>query len=102
MWIMHDGAPAHFSHVVWDVLNNTYHNWWIGREGPTAQSPCSPDFNPLDFILWGYLRAFVYPVPVHNMEALHRHFVNACQTIHSYPRIFEWVWQSMMRITQAC
>jgi hypothetical protein len=26
MWYMHDGAPAHFSHAVRDVLNNTCHD----------------------------------------------------------------------------
>jgi hypothetical protein len=40
MWYMHDGAPAHFSHAVGDVLNITYHDWWIGRGGPTAWPPC--------------------------------------------------------------
>jgi hypothetical protein len=46
---MHDGAPAHFSRAVRDVLNNTYHDRWIGRGGPTAWPPRSPDLNPLDF-----------------------------------------------------
>jgi hypothetical protein len=40
---MHDGAPAHFSRAVRDVLNNTYHDPWIGRGGPTAWPPRSPD-----------------------------------------------------------
>jgi hypothetical protein len=46
MWYMHDGAPAHFSR---DVLNNAYYDRWIGRGGPTAWSPRSPDLNTLDF-----------------------------------------------------
>jgi hypothetical protein len=36
MWYIHDGAPAHFSHAMQDVLNNTYHDRWIGGGGPTA------------------------------------------------------------------
>jgi hypothetical protein len=51
MWYMHDGAPAHFSRAVRDVLSNTYHDRWIGRGGPTAWPPPSPDLNPLDFYL---------------------------------------------------
>jgi hypothetical protein len=35
MWYMHDGALAHFSCAVRDVLNNTYHGRWIGRGGHT-------------------------------------------------------------------
>jgi hypothetical protein len=37
MWYMHDGAPAHFSRAVRDVLNNNYHGRWIVREGLTAR-----------------------------------------------------------------
>jgi hypothetical protein len=36
---MRDGALAHSSHVVEDVLNNTYHDQGIGRGGPTAWPP---------------------------------------------------------------
>jgi hypothetical protein len=49
MWYMHDGAPAHFSCVVRDILNNTYHVWWRGRARNTAWPPHSPDLNPLQF-----------------------------------------------------
>jgi hypothetical protein len=76
---MHDGAVAHFSHAVRDVLNNTYHDQWIGRGGPTAIPPCSPDLNYLDFYLWGLLKALVYVASVDNEEALHHRIVDACQ-----------------------
>jgi hypothetical protein len=45
MWYMHDGAPAHFNHVVQDFLNNTY---------------------PLGFYLWRHLKSLVYEAPVDN------------------------------------
>jgi hypothetical protein len=67
---MHDGASAHFSRAVRDVLSNTYHDRWIGRGGLTTWSPRSPDLNPLDFYLWKYLRTRVYAAPVDNDEAL--------------------------------
>jgi hypothetical protein len=41
VWDMHDGVPTHFSLAVRDVLNNTYHDQWIGRGGPTAWPPRS-------------------------------------------------------------
>jgi hypothetical protein len=85
MWYMHDGAPAHFSRAVRDVLNNTYHDRWIGIGGPTAGPPRSPDLNPLDFCLWVHLKPLVYAVPVDNEEALHHRTVDAPQTIHNYP-----------------
>jgi hypothetical protein len=36
MWYMHDGAPAHFSRAVRDVLSNTYHDRYISRGRPKA------------------------------------------------------------------
>jgi hypothetical protein len=55
MWYMLDGAPAHFSHGVRDVLKSTYHNWWLGMEEPTEWPSHSSDLNPPDFYLWEYL-----------------------------------------------
>jgi hypothetical protein len=52
MWYVQRDDSAHFSLAVRDVLNNTYHDGWIGIEGPTAWPPRSPDLNPLDFHLW--------------------------------------------------
>ncbi|CAH1402685.1 unnamed protein product [Nezara viridula] len=34
LWLMHDVAPAHFSHSVTDYLNATYGDRWVGRNGP--------------------------------------------------------------------
>jgi hypothetical protein len=87
--------------AVRDVLNNTYHDGWLGRGGgPTAWPPRSPDLNPLHFYLWGHLTTLVYAAPVDNEEA-HR-IVDACQTIRNYPRIFQRTQQSMMRRVKAC
>jgi hypothetical protein len=47
MWYMHDDAPAYFSRAVRDVLNNTYHDRWLGRGGSTAWPPLLPDSNLL-------------------------------------------------------
>jgi hypothetical protein len=50
---MYDCAAAHFSRAVRDVLTDTYHGRWVGRGGPTAWPPRSPDLNPLDFFTDG-------------------------------------------------
>jgi hypothetical protein len=70
----------HFSRAVRDVPSNTYHDRWIGRGGPTAWPPRSPDF-----YLWGHLQTLLYSDPVDNEEALHR-IVDACQIICNCPR----------------
>jgi hypothetical protein len=102
MWYMHDCAPAHFSRSLQDVLNNTYHDVWIGRGGPTAWPPRSPDFNPLDFYLWGHLNSLVYAAPVDNEETLHHRIVDACQTVRNYPGIFVRMRLSIMLRVEAC
>jgi hypothetical protein len=74
----------------------------IGRGGPTAWPPSSPDLNPLDFYLWGHLKSLVYAAPVGKEEALLHGIVDACQTICNYPGIFERMRRSMMRHVEAC
>jgi hypothetical protein len=48
-WFLHDGAPAHFSRNVREILDNQYPQPWIGRAGPHHWPARSPDLNPLDF-----------------------------------------------------
>jgi hypothetical protein len=99
---MRDGAPAHFSLAVRDVLSNTYHDRKRGKGGPTACPPRSPDINPLDFYTWGHLQTRVYADPVDNQESLHHRIVDACQTISNCPAIFERMRRSMMGRVEAC
>jgi hypothetical protein len=49
--IMHDGAPAHFNLIARRYLNQKLPGWWIGRGGPIAWPPRSPDLTPLEFYL---------------------------------------------------
>ncbi|KAJ4436812.1 hypothetical protein ANN_16944 [Periplaneta americana] len=49
---LHDGAPAHFSRTARRYLDRRFPDRRIGRGGPIAWPPCSPDLNPLDFYLW--------------------------------------------------
>jgi hypothetical protein len=87
---------------VGDVHSNLCHGRWIRREGPTAWLPSLPDFNSLDFYLWGNLRTLVYVAPFDNEETLHHRIVDACQTIHNYPGIFERRRRPMIRHVEAC
>lgn len=60
---MHDGAPPHIATNVRNLLTNEFYGW-IGRGNGSilAWPPRSPDFNPLDFFVWGYLVDLVYLV----------------------------------------
>jgi hypothetical protein len=89
-------------HIVAVLCEASYHGRGIGRGGPTAWPPRSPDFNPVDFYVWAHLKAFVYASPVDNVEALHHRTVDDCQTIRNYHRIFERMRRSLMRRVGAC
>lgn len=62
---MHDGAPAHTAQRVRDYLNETF-NQWMGINGPILWPARSPDLNPMDFFLWGYVKNLVYVQNVEN------------------------------------
>lgn len=56
----HDGAPAHSSRMVTQLLNDIFGDNWIGLRAPTEWPPRSRDLTPLDFFLWGYLKMKVF------------------------------------------
>lgn len=60
LWYQHDGAAPHYARIVRTYLNNWRDQQWIGRGGPIAWPPRSPDLTPLDFFLWGYVKGIVY------------------------------------------
>lgn len=60
---MHDGAPAHKTAVVREVLDQKFLGWIgqsDGRRKILDWPARSPDLNPLDFYLWGYLQHRVH------------------------------------------
>lgn len=64
---MHDGAPAHDAIIVRDFLNQNYHEWMC-TNGPIRWPARSPDLNPLDFFLWGYIKNIVYVQSVEDRD----------------------------------
>lgn len=102
MWFMHDGAPAHFSVVARQHLDIAYPNRWIGRAGPQNWPARSPDMNPIDFYLWGHLKALVYKTPVIDVNDLRNRIIDNCNVIRNTPGIFERARQSMTNRLQSC
>ncbi|KAK3881581.1 hypothetical protein Pcinc_013963 [Petrolisthes cinctipes] len=65
-----DGAPVHFARDTRDFINVMYPDKWIGRGGPIAWPPKSPDLTPLDFYLWGHLKSRVYATQINTRQEL--------------------------------
>lgn len=73
VWFQQDGAPPHYALQVRALLDREFRNRWIGRRGAIEWPPRSPDLNPLDFFLWGYLKQRVFLTkPANTEELIHR------------------------------
>lgn len=102
MWFQHDGAPAHFSLAVREYANQTFGDRWIGRGGPVAWPPRSPDLTPLDFFLWGHIKALVYATPIETVEDLVARILAAAEEVQNMPGIFERIQRNMLRRCNSC
>lgn len=81
MWFLHDGAPPHYRLEVRNYLNYAFPHRWIGRNGPIAWPPRSPDLNACDFYLWGHMKQLVYTSEIHTVEELRDRIFNAANQI---------------------
>ncbi|KAJ4427786.1 hypothetical protein ANN_25439 [Periplaneta americana] len=97
-----DGAPAHFSRTARRYLDRRFPDRWIGRGGPIAWPPRSPDLNPLDFYLWGHLKSLVYSSPVPDLESLRNRIVACSEDIRNTPGVWDRVRRSMRHRCEVC
>lgn len=102
MWLQHDGAPAYFSRVAREFLDNAYPARWIGRAGPVPWPARSPDLNPLDFYLWGHVKQIVYSRPIDNINDLRQRIEDGFNEIRNTPGICERVRGSLQRRAESC
>jgi hypothetical protein len=60
-YFQQDGATPHSAKIVQDWLKSKFGDFFLDK---TKWPPRSPDLNPCDFFLWGYLKQRVYkPIP---------------------------------------
>ncbi|KAL1279171.1 hypothetical protein QQF64_025844 [Cirrhinus molitorella] len=62
-------------------LDEQFPEKWIGHRGPVEWPPRSPDLTPLDFYLWGHLKAIVYGVKIRDVQHLKLRILEACASI---------------------
>ena len=102
MWLQHDGAPAHFDRNVRNHLNVTYPNRWIGRGGPVLWPARSPDLTPLDYFLWGSMKALVYATPVTSEEDLITRVHGAIEILSRQLHLLDHVRAAQRRRCRLC
>lgn len=100
MWYQHDGAPAHYAIRVREYLDQRFPGQWIGRGGPVAWPPRSPDLTPPDFFLWGYLKNAVYAVECNTREEMVTRIEEVFRTVTS--QMLHNVRRSVFRRARLC
>lgn len=100
MLFMNDGAPAHFALNVREWLDDHYPGRWIGRNGPILWPARSPDFNPLDFFIWGFIKEKVYATPPQNVDEVKNRIAAAILEIT--PDKLERVMQTIPKRLRLC
>ena len=59
-WFQQDGATPHTANITMEWLDHRFLDQLISRRREPEWSPHSPDLNPPDFYLWGFLKDHVY------------------------------------------
>ena len=69
-----DGAAPHQARMVMEWLDTLFGQRMLALKSVRGDSwaPSSPDMNPADFFLWGYLKEKVYSPPPTTIPALKR------------------------------
>ena len=60
VWYQYDGATAHTSQCAMRILREMFPGHLISLCGDISWPAHSPDLNPCNFFLWGYLKSKVY------------------------------------------
>ncbi|GBN39250.1 hypothetical protein AVEN_167095-1, partial [Araneus ventricosus] len=100
VWFQHDGAPPHKVSSVQKYNWDTFQQQVIGYGGSVEWPPRSPDLNPMDFFLWGYIQQRVYATPKPTLQELRNRITDACASVS--PAMLYNVQQEVQSRIQMC
>lgn len=86
-WFQQDGARPHTTNEVLDFLNQKFGNRVISNRFPDRFGggflwpPTSPDLNPCDFYLWGFLKDSVFTTAPRTLDQLRQSIVDCCTLV---------------------
>ncbi|GBN60448.1 hypothetical protein AVEN_172982-1 [Araneus ventricosus] len=81
VWFQHDGVTPHKVSSVQQYIRDIFQQNVIGYGGCVEWPPRSPDLNPLDFFLWGYIKQRVYATPPSTLQELLNRNMGACASV---------------------
>jgi len=102
MYFQHDGAPPHYSRIVREYLHASFPNRWLGRGGPVAWPPRSPDLTPLDYYIWGHMKTLVYETKVDSRAELRARIFAVAEQIRNHPDRIASAIQSLLIRAEKC
>ena len=102
MYFQHDGAPPHYSPLVREYLHASFPNRWLGRLGPVAWPPRSPDLTPLDYYIWGHMKTLVYETKVDSRAELCARIFAVAEQIRNHPDRTASAIQSLLIRAENC
>ena len=102
MYFQHDGALPHYTRHVREYLNESFPNCWLGRDGPVAWPPRSPDLTPLDYYLWGHRKTLMYETKVDSRAALRHRIFAVAEHTHNHPDNIASAAQSLLMRAENC
>ena len=103
MWFINARwSSPHFFIEVRNYLDETFPRRWIDRGSEVAWPPSSPEYNPLDYYLWGQIKCLIYANSINLREELWDKIQNAANFISGQENVFFNVRKSFMnRIRKA-
>jgi hypothetical protein len=86
--LQHDAVSPNLSLIATHYLNQQLPNRWVGRSSGQIWPPRSPDLNPLDYRVWGYIKAMMCARKLNTRDELLRRILSAarCTNNAAVPR----------------
>jgi len=82
-------------------LSHKFPNRWNGRGGAQNWPPRSPDQNPLDYHVWGYMKATLFAHKVNTREELLQGILSAARSINN-AAVFRKITSSLLTRVRTC
>jgi hypothetical protein len=88
-WFQQDGARPHATPEVLEFLHSKFQQRIVSNRFPQqfqcgfSWPPCSPDLNPCDYFLWGYLKDKVFSSALRTPPELNKRIKESCAHVRS-------------------
>jgi hypothetical protein len=86
-WFMQDSAMPHPANVMLDFLKTIFgplvmsHHYLDHHNCRHFWPPLSPDLNPCDFFLWGFLKEKMFPMKLQNIMDMRAKIIQLCHRV---------------------